>query len=249
MWNPLSKKIGISNSQQRSEESADRNSIFFQTLEKKRHEDPLISAKIGAKEVFHRLIELMKKIDAKGIHADTLLCILGTLAGYSCQASLRSEFVEEKGMSEKVVFTIIGCADGSQYFFGDMVNKPLAENQYSVWALATGTVKHLGVQQLININDIFSHVVGTVGSNNFGIPRIPEGHNVGDLPQNYLKHLWPVFLPVAKQFCPASEWPILFGLAVQEGIVFCKDVIDPLLALSIVMECAVPMAKIDFNSL
>jgi len=249
MWNPFSKKLGNSNGQQHSDESILKERIFFEALERKRQEDPLIGAKIGSKEVFNRLIELMKKIDTKGIHAETLLGILGTLGGYSCQASIREEFVTEKGISERKVFLIVECADGSQYYFGDMVNKPLVESQYSVWSLAAGVVQHLGAKNFIDIKEVFMYVTQTVGSNQFGIPRLPEGHNLGDVPKNFLKHLWPVYLPVAKQFCPASEWPILFGMAVQEGITFCKDIIDPLLALSIVMECAVPMSKIDFKSL
>lgn len=244
----FSKKQSVSDKQPRHEESTPGNSsAFFQAINEKRNEDPLIGAKIGAKEIFQRLAQGMK--DEKGVHAESLLCALGAVAGYSCQAGIRSEFIEGKGLNEQQVFVIIGCAGGSQYFFGDMINKPLAENRYSVWSLAAGAAQHMGLNELIDLEDIFKHVSQTVGSSSFGVPRIPDDHKPGDLPQNYLKHLWPVLLPIAKTFCPPAEWPLLFGLAVQEGMHWSKDVIDPALALSIVMESAVPMAKVDFNSL
>jgi hypothetical protein len=208
-------------------------------------EDPLLKAKMGANDVFQRLLIAMK--DQKGVHVESLLCVLGTLAGYSCQASIRKELIEEKGLSEDKAFVIVECADGSKYYFGDALNKPLAESQYSVWSLSAGAVNHLGAEQLIDINEIFTHVSQTVGSSEFGKLRLPEEHNTGDLPYNYLKALWPVFLPIIQFYCPPSQWPILFGLAIQECIFFAKDVIDPLLALSIVMESAVAMSKVNLK--
>jgi hypothetical protein len=57
--------------------------------------------------------------------------------------------------------------------------------------------------------------------------------------------LWPQLFPLAQKFCDKpSDWPILFGVAIQEIIFASKDLIDPDLALRIVMESAVPMSKI-----
>lgn len=222
-------------------------SIFLQNVAEYRQEDPFINAKVGGKEIFYRIIDLMK--DNKGVHIESLLCAVGALAGYSCQASIRAEFIDQKGLSEKDVFLIIQCQNGSQYYFGEMVNKPLAENQYSIWSLAAGAVHKLGLDYLLDLEDIFVHVSKTVGTAEYGIPRIPEGHKPGDIPQNYLKYFWPRILPVLKEFCPIPEWPILFGITAQEAIFWGKDVIDPHLALLIIVESAIPMAKIDFKSL
>ena len=220
--------------------------VFLNQINEKRKEDPLIGAKIGAKEVFNRLVNGMK--DSKGVHIESLICVLGSLAGYACQASLRKEFIEIKGLNENQVFVIIEDKDKNKYYFGDLINQPLVANQFSVWSLAAGAVQHLGIQKIIDIGEIFEYVSKTVGSNSYGIPRIPEGHQPSDVPYNYVKNLWPVFLPVAEQYCAASnEWPIMFGMAIQEGILLGKDVIDPLLALSIAMESAIPMAKVNLK--
>ena len=65
-----------------------------------------------------------------------------------------------------------------------------------------------------------------------------------------MKLIWPKLLPVVKQYCEApSEWPILFGLAIQEPLYMGKGVIEPTLALSIVMESAIPMSKLELDPL
>lgn len=232
----------------RPEKQLDGNaeSVFMGTIDEKRNEDPLVGAKIGAKEVLNSLISMMK--DSKGVHIESLICVLGALAGYSCQASLRRELIEIRGLSENQVFAVIETKNGNKYYFGDLINKPLAENPLSVWALAGGAMKRLGIDELIDLGDIFGYVSQTVGNDSYGIPRIPEEHKPGDIPFNYVKHLWPVFLKTAEKYCAApAEWPIMFGLAVQEAIVLGRDVLNPLLSLSIAMESAIPMAKADIN--
>ncbi|WP_157199276.1 hypothetical protein [Methylomonas koyamae] len=48
--------------------------------------------------------------------------------------------------------------------------------------------------------------------------------------------------------CPhPAHWPILFGLAIQEAIHSGKSVIDPCIALKIVMESAIAMSKVDLG--
>lgn len=223
-----------------------KEEAFFRQMNEMRKEDPLIGAKMGSKEIFARLINALK--DSRGVHIETLLCILGSLAGYSCQAALRRELIETKGFSEDQVFVIIDCKDGSKYYFGDRINQPLLSDQYSVWSLAAGAVQHLGITKTIDVQEIFKYVSETVGSSTYGIPRIPEGHKPGDLPINFVRSLWPKLLPVVEKFCSEpNEWPIMYGLALQEVITFGKDVIDPLLALTIAMECAIPMAKVDIK--
>jgi hypothetical protein len=40
---------------------------------------------------------------------------------------------------------------------------------------------------------------------------------------------------------------MVFAIAIQKAILMGKDVIDPTLAGTIVMECAVPMSKVDLG--
>lgn len=233
-------------------EPAERDAVnpmeeaLLRAVDEKREEDPLIGAKIGAKEVLRRLVNGMKENDPKGVHVESLVCALASLAGYACQAGLRRELIEEKGFQENQVFAVIETSNGERYYFGDQVNRPLAESRFSVWSLAAGAAQHLGVEELPDLAPIFRHVAETVGKEGYGIPRVPEGHNPGDTPRGYVAALWPLFLPLTEKFCGTPhEWPVLFGLALQEAILMGKDALDPALALVIAMESAIPMSKAD----
>jgi hypothetical protein len=108
------------------------------------------------------------------------------------------------------------------------LNQALAESHYSVGSLAAGAAQNAGCKDLPDITAIFKHVSETVGSDSFGLPRVPDGHRAGDTPINYLKALWPSVQKTAEQFCQkATELPILFGLALQEVIGMSKSARDP----------------------
>jgi len=207
--------------------------------------DPLMKVKIGGKEIFQRIAGVLK--GERGVHAESLLALLGALAGYACQFSVREQNLKSGAKSPVSGLTIATGADGRKYYFGDALNRPLAEDRYSVWSLTAGTVEQLG-KPLPDLVDIFKHATATVGSAEFGIPRLPEGHRAGDLPINYLRAIWPKILPVAQRFCDEpAHLPMVFGLAIQNAILMAKDVIDPTLAGTIALECAVPMSKVDLE--
>jgi hypothetical protein len=219
-----------------------------ETIREKRKSDPLIGPKLAGRALAQSLIAGLK--DERGVHIETLLCAVGALAGYSVQASVRELLVRQRGEPEDKVFAIALGADGKKYFFGDAPNKPLAEDQYSVWSLAAGVATHLGCERPVKIEDIFRHVAATVGGPEFGIPRIPESHRPADPPSNWVKHGWPKALATIQDYCDSpSEWPSAFGIAIQEVMTQTKGAIDPCLALSIVMECAIPMSKVDATTL
>ncbi len=208
--------------------------------------DPLIGAKIGSKEVTQRLLTAMKT--ERGVHIESLLCALGAVAGYSCQAAVRALAVA-RGLPEASLLTPVETKDGKTFFFGDHLNKPLAESQYSVWGVAGGGAQQAGCANLPDVSEIFKHVSATVGTAAFGTPRVPEGHKPQDTPLSYVRVLWPALRPLIVKFCPNPEhWPILLGLSIQEVIVMGKNTLDPCLALQLVMESAIPMSKVNLGA-
>ena len=207
-------------------------------------DDPLIGAKIGGKELAQRMMAAMST--ERGVHLESILGALGSLAGYSCQASVRAR-ARSQGLEDTAHFFVRAeGADGKMYFFGDALNKPLAEDQYSVWSIAAGGAQSAGCEDVSDPGDVFNHVASTVGSPAFGLPRLPPEHPMQDTPLNYVETFWPELFPMISKFCPDPEhWPILLGLAIQDIMSQGGNVLDPCLALKIVMECAVPMSKID----
>ncbi len=220
---------------------------LLRAVEAQRKTDPYIGAKIGGKEVLHRLMSAFK--NERGVHVESVLSALGALAGYACQADLRARALAA-GQPEKAVFMVVETAKGQRYFFGDALNRLLVEEPISVWGLAAGAAQHLGCSPLPDVQEMFAHVAKTVGEADFGVPRIPEDHRPSDLPAGYLKTLWPALLPVLKTFCKSpAEWPLLYASAIQNLMEMAKDVLGPELALRIVMESAIPMSKVDLQAL
>lgn len=203
----------------------------------------------GAKALNERLIAGLK--NEKGVHFESFLTVLGALAGFSCQVSVCEQ--QRAGTlslpAGKAAWAVTQAADGRKYYFGDALNQPLVEGPLSIWKLTTGIVQHLGAA-VPDVAEIFKHVASSVGSDGFGVPRIPADHRPGDLPINYLKIIWPDILPLVRQVSENPvDWPIVFGLAIQDGILRGKDMISPTLSASIVMECAIPMSKVDLPEL
>jgi hypothetical protein len=218
--------------------------IFFQVLAEKRKEDPLIGPKIGSQEILQRLLDAGKT--ERGVHAESLLCLLGSLAGFACQISVRMGYQLDPAKAKSDPLIRMGGVDGKHYFFGDAINRPLAESQYSVWSLAAATAQDLGCSDLPDINEIFKHATTSAGTDQFGLPRIDKPNTPGETPISYVSKVWPHIYPIAARFCDKpAELPILFGLAIQQAMIQCKTVLDARLALQIVMESAIPMSKID----
>jgi hypothetical protein len=226
-----------------SSHTAPQEQALMKAIKEKKKQDPLAGVKIGSKELNQRLINGLKS--KKGVHIESLLAILGSLAGYSCHVGLREELVDSGKHKENEVFTIVGGKDERQYYFGDLPNELLAEGQASIWGLSVGMAQHLGATSIPDLKEIFTYVSSTVGSSEFGIPNIDIKYEPGDLPINYVKVMWKPLLPLMDKFCDRpTERPILIGLAVQQIIELGKDVIPPKTAVELVMKCAIPMSKI-----
>jgi hypothetical protein len=181
----------------------------------------------------------------RGVHVESILGALGSLAGYACQASVRA-VARAGGRDETADFVRAEGVDGKVYFFGDALNKPLAEDAYSVWSVAAGGAQQAGCKEIPSPEDVFAHVASTVGSPEFGLPRLSPEHPMHDTPLNYLERFWPRFFPMISKFSPNPEhWPLMLGLAVQEIMGRARNVLDPCVGLKIVMEYAVPMSKVD----
>lgn len=241
----LFKKILTSKNVKTHEEMKNEAIItgMLRGIEENKKTDPLIAAKVAGMEINQRFINTLKT--EKGVHIESLLCALGSLAGYACQANLRTLALQTGG-SENSAFEIVKTIDGKQYFFGNLLNQALAESEHSVWSLAVAGAQEAGCQELPDISDIFKYVAGIVGSKDFGILRVAEEYQPQHNPIEYLKAFWPNSLPVLKQFCQhPSEWPIAFGIEIQKIIIMGKEVINPCISLEIVMESAIQMSKVD----
>lgn len=208
-------------------------------------DDPLVGAKVGSDELTHRLLTVMK--DGRGVHLESLLCALGAIAGYACQASVRADAVA-KGLPETALLTTRQSGDGKTYYFGDQLNRSLADSPCSVWAIASAAMRQARSSRRPDLTEIFKHSATAAGSAAFGKPRVPPENAAHDSPLNYVRTLWPTLQPLIAKFCPNPEhWPILIGLSIQQAISSNESALDPDLALQLVMEAAIPMSSVDLK--
>ncbi|WP_442681220.1 hypothetical protein ACSBM8_08655 [Sphingomonas sp. ASY06-1R] len=220
--------------------ASDKQAMLADAVAERRKHVPLAGAQVAAKEVLNRAMDGSR--DERGVHVETLFMALGALAGFACQMSVRAVAAQE---NRAPAFTIATTIDGQNRFFGDALNAPLAEEQYSVWSLAAAGVQTAG-GTLPDLHEIFGHVAATVGTPAFGRPRFPDGTGTNEVPETIIASMWPSLLPMLQQFCGAPpEWPIACGIAIQEAIALAGGAIAPGTACQIAMETAVAMSKID----
>jgi hypothetical protein len=226
------------------DKAAARAALLDAAIEKAQAANPVVHLTIGADELVQRLLDGMQ--NERGVHIESLLAVLGSLAGFCCVDSVLKQAAALGRTTRELGIVDVEMADGDRYYLGNPINALLGENDRSLWALVAGMVNHLGSQDYPNFAEIAGHVAGTLGKADFGVPRLPENHRPSDLPINYVRDLWPAILPHIERRVPLlEERVILFGLAIQNVIDMGKDVIEPALAGKLVMECAVPMSKLD----
>ncbi len=187
--------------------------------------------------------------EERGIHGETVLATLGALAGFSVQMALRETLVKTGKMPEDKVFIIVKTKSGENFYLGELTNGGLfgvKSAAYSVFAIVGGGAQEAGAKELPDVKDINRYVVSTIGSDKFGIPRVPAAHMPHALPIDLLSKFWnPVRNLLVLKVQEPLQWPLVLALAAQKVIVMYKDLLDPALAGKLVMETAVAMAEVD----
>jgi len=184
-----------------------------------------------------------------GPQVETMLSALGAVSGFGCQMAVREAFIKTGKISEKQAFTVFGTQSGEKYYFGDLLNQPIASpKQISVLTLVAGGAVKAGAKpdSLPNTDDIFKHNAQVIGTKEFGLPRIPKEHFPKELPIESLRKTWTDVEAIQKKNHIDPEflgW--MPAQAAQKIIIRYKDKIDPALAVKIVMESAIPMSKVD----
>lgn len=185
----------------------------IQLINSKRAEDPLIGAKMGAEEIWHKLLKAFTENDGR-LNATILMLWTSGLAGCACQLSAW-EKAEITGESPEIlVFTAI---DGRNFYTGDAINAPLITNEYSVWHLAAGMYHELEpTKPLPDIDNLVGETITMLTEENYKMWGQINPHEM----LNGYKHVWDNAIKnTITDFCKdPDEWPILFGYVLQKTI-------------------------------
>ena len=131
--------------------------------------DAFTGARKASREVLGLVMSSLK--DQRGIHLESLFCALGALAGRACQESVRAR-ARAAGRPPDADFEVVTTQDGKRYWFGDALNRPLAEDRVSIWSLVAGAAAHDGARQLPDVREMFAYQARVLGSDQFGVPDL-----------------------------------------------------------------------------
>lgn len=191
---------------------------------------------------------LTKELRHADARRETILTAIGALAGFAAQHGIWEAVVKPGKMAIQQAFVVVETRSGETFFFGDFLNNILAtpKPEYlSVWKIVSSAATAMGAAELPDLTPIFKHSAETVGTSQFGIPRLPDGCTPSLMPRDALTRYWPGTL---KLLCVGSD-PLTCAVdvatAAEQLMLSMKGEIDPALAARIVMEAAIPMSKVD----
>jgi hypothetical protein len=195
----------------------------------------------------------------RGVHVETLMTVVGSLAGFAAQQAVWDQIRKAGKPVPKDEFAVATTQSGEKFYFGDLLNGyiiPEGARDWTLWGFAAAAAVEAGLPEtaLPDYAEIFAHVTRTIGTQDFGIPRVPEDHRPHLMPREALARFWPraKFIlertdgpgPVPNGVA-VEHWPAVIGLVARQFILMSRGALDPGLSLRLVMESAIAMSKID----
>ncbi len=208
-------------------------------------DNPRIRLNLAGRVLFDLVYQMIS--NDRGARIEDMLAILASTGGYACIVAALHAAGRDGATLEAAGIVTVESADGRHFLFGDLPNRFLLESELALLSLALGGAQACGGQvSLEMVHQVMKHVAGSVGTSAFGVPVVPSPHEPGDLPSNYVRHLWSRVVECLDLYeVPVEGRPAAIGFAIQHAIDAGKQALDPTLAARIVVECAVPMAKLD----
>jgi len=201
---------------------------------------------------------------ARGIHSETLLAVVGALAGFAAQNAALNVVASAAAVTGNArSLAIVSSKTGEIFLFGDAINGFLFAEQGSVLPLAAlifGAAVKAGVSEanLPNLGEMVSYVARVVGSAaEFGKLRERPGVEPHLQPLAALNKFWPhtrdmlarppIKPLLGRRESPLQEihWPIVLAVVASQFIAMTKQTLNPSIGAAIVMESAVITSKIN----
>jgi len=210
----------------------------------------------------------------RGVHVESLMTLVGALAGFSAQHAIWETVVKTGKLPEHGVgadfnggaFVVVTEQSGEKFYFGDLLNSFLVPQEaklasfgpgpHTLWGFVASAVMQCGREPIgfDAISDIFANASKTIGTAFFGEPRLPKQHQPAISPRRALNRAWPkVRAILARDDAPGAgarslwpgHWPIALGVVARKLVLDTKDALDPTMSMRILFEAAIPMSKVD----
>jgi len=191
------------------------------------------------------------------LHAETYVAVSGAIAGYAAQRTLMAAHTFSLPPDMQMVTT----ASGDRYLFGDSLNDMLfakteADAGGRVWPRAVSAAVGAGLplSSTPGLDDMFGHVTGSLGGPMEGRPSTGQDHQPIVPVRELLALHWP---HVARLFqadfddthrrfgpVPLKWWCAVAAHVTARPVVEVSNVLDPAIALTILMESAIYASKL-----
>jgi hypothetical protein len=185
------------------------------------------------------------------------MVVVGALAGFAAQnAALRS--IGRPPVPQGAIVMVE--AGSEKYYFGDRINGYLLRqpggDKHPLWSYIAAAALQAGLPQakLPDVGEMFEHVAKTIGTPAFGIPRALTQQPAPITPRKALELFWPsVKALLSNTAGPGPEgtsvaqehWWLVVALVARQFIIMAKDTLNPGISLSLIMESAIAMSKVD----
>jgi len=234
--------------------------------------DGEITANLAIGSLRESLLTWLKS--ERGVHAETLMVVIGAIAGFAGQNAVWQtvgklgrpvpQLERDKPPPADGSFLFVLSGSGERFYVGELLNGYLvpeagagAGNKYPLWNFVAAAAVEAGVplSNLPDYREMFQHVAKTIGTGAFGVPRTEPNHRPHLHPRQALELFWPSVKFIlsrtdgpgpAKGNSVAPEyWPIVVALVARQFLTMTKDTLDPRLSLALIMESAIAMSKVD----
>jgi hypothetical protein len=196
------------------------------------------------------------------IHAETFITASGVIAGFTAQQALLFQLTESKDNATLDQIKVVATKAGRKYYFGEPLNRTLfpqsdAEAPLKLWSLAAGAAVANGLQEqdLPDPHKMFAHVSQVLGGESEGLPSVAKQNHPHLAARELLKLVWPLAAmcfngelsgATAKSGPVRQHWrPVIAARAAHAFMRQVKDVLDPKIAVILVMEAAIYASKLD----
>lgn len=205
-----------------------------------------VRSQVAARALFDDLYYRMATPE-RGTRIEDLLAVLGACGGFACIVAVKHVLRLSGQTPEQISLMVIEAKDGHTYYFGDAPNSLLLESEHALLSLALGAAQALGAPvSLPRVHEVMKRTAQTVGSDDFGESQIAEPHRPTLPVREAIRLFWPIVCsPLDLHELAPGRRPAAIGFAIQQAMEIGKTVLDPLLAADIVVDAAVPAAKLE----